>query len=204
MPDDTTEEINETVATEVGTGRAKHGRVRSRRRSLVEWAVIVVAALVVSLLMRSYVVQTFYIPSGSMEPTLQIGDRLIVSKLSVEWGTIHRGDILVFDAPSSASVCGPSREPIFVKRVIGLPGDTIYSKGNTIYIDGKVLKETWSHFEPVAPPIVKTVVPANEYFMMGDNHADSCDSRYWGALPQSDIIGKAFIRIWPISRFAFL
>ena len=152
--------------------------------------------------MRTYVVQTYFIPSGSMEPTLHVGDRIIVSKLSVTLGSINRGDILVFKAPPSEH-CGTPVVDL-VKRVIGLPGDVLTSRGNTIYINGKALSETWSHIEPLIPAIGHVVVPANHYFMMGDNHPGSCDSRYWGSIPRSDIIGKAFVRVWPLSRIGFL
>jgi signal peptidase I len=137
-----------------------------------------------------------------MEPTLQIGDRLIVNKLSVDFGTIHRGDIVVFKAPPSEN-CGVKVADL-VKRVIGVPGDHLTSKGNTIYVNGKPLKEPWTHTEPLGPAIGKVTVSANHYFMMGDNHSDSCDSRSWGTVPRSDIIGKAFVRIWPLSRIGFL
>jgi signal peptidase I len=110
-----------------------------------------------------------------MEHTLQIGDRLIVDKLSVDFGTINR-----------------------------VPGDHLTSKGNTIYVNGKPLKEAWTHIEPLGPAIGSVTVHANHYFMMGDNHSDSCDSRSWGTVPRSDIIGKAFVRIWPLSRIGFL
>jgi signal peptidase I len=139
-----------------------------------------------------------------MEPTLQIGDRIVVSKLSVELGTINRGDIVVFKAPADvAADCGDNVTDL-VKRVIGLPGDVLTSKGNTIYINGKALDETWTHVEPLGTPIGHVVVAKNHYFMMGDNHPYSCDSRTWGTVPRSSIIGKAFIRIWPVSRFGFL
>src|ERR1700679_3150527 len=109
---------------------------RSRRRSLIEWVIVIVVAVLVSLLIRTFVFQTFYIPSGSMEPTLQIGDRIIVDKLAVEFGTIHRGDILVFKAPKAvATVCGDDVADL-VKRVIGVPGDHIKSVGNNIYVNG--------------------------------------------------------------------
>jgi len=137
-----------------------------------------------------------------MEPTLQIGDRLIVDKLSIEFGTINRGDIVVFKAPPSEN-CG-AKVADLVKRVIGLPGDHLTSKGNTIYVNAKPLKENWPHTEPLGPPIGNVTVPANRYFMMGDNHSDSCDSRSWGTVPRSDIIGKAFVRIWPLSRIGSL
>jgi signal peptidase I len=178
---------------------------RSRQKSLIEWAIVIVVAVLVSLLIRTYVFQTFYIPSGSMEPTLQIGDRIIVDKLAVEFGTIHTGDILVFKAPKAVStVCGDAVADL-VKRVIATPGETVKSVGNKIYVDNHVLKQPWTHVDLVgAKPIAKTYVTPNHYFMMGDNEPNSCDSRYWGLLPRSDVIGKAFVRIWPLSRFGFL
>ena len=182
-------------------------RQKHRRRVVTEWLVIIVAALVVSFVMRTFVVQTFYIPSASMEPTLLVGDRIIVSKLSVSLGTINRGDIVVFRAPP-AEHCGEVVADL-VKRVIGLPGDYLTSKGNTIYVGTSpssevALNETWTHTEPLGTAIGQVHVPANTYFVMGDNHADSCDSRMWGTVPKSDIIGKVFLRIWPLSRVGFL
>jgi signal peptidase I len=177
---------------------------RSTRRSIIEWAFVVVIAVLVSLLIRTYVFQTFYIPSGSMEPTLQIGDRIVVSKLSVEFGTIHRGDILVFKAPPGVLTdCGDNVTDL-VKRVIGLPGEHLTSKGNTIYVNGHALKQPWTHNEPISRQIGHVTVPANHYFMMGDNEPNSCDSRYWGSIPRSSVIGKVFVRIWPFSRIGFL
>jgi len=176
--------------------------VRRHRRLVLEWAIIIVLAVVVSFVMRSYVVQTFYIPSASMEPTLQIGDRILVSKLSVDFGTIHRGDIVVFKAPP-AEHCGDAVSDL-VKRVIGLPGDHLTSKGNKIYYNGHLLHETWPHIEPLQTPIGNVTVPKNSYFVMGDNHPDSCDSRFWGSVPRKDLIGKVFLRIWPPSRIGFL
>jgi signal peptidase I len=175
---------------------------KPRRRALVEWTAIIVIAVLVSFLMRTYAFQTFYIPSGSMEPTLQIGDRIIVNKLSVTWGTINIGDIVVFKAPPTEN-CG---EPVtdLVKRVIGIPGDSLRSKGNTIYVNNKPLAEKWTHTEPLGGAITPITLKPNMYFMMGDNHSDSCDSRMWGPVPRSDIIGKAFVRIWPLSRIGFL
>jgi signal peptidase I len=170
---------------------------------------VVVIAVLVSLLIRTYVFQTFYIPSGSMEPTLHIGDRIVVSKLSVEFGTIHIGDILVFKAPPAVvSQCGDDVADL-VKRVIGLPGDHLTSKGNTIYVNGSPLKQPWTHYEPIGKAIANSkggpvVVPKNQYFMMGDNEADSCDSRFWGTVPRSSVIGKVFLRIWPLDRIGFL
>ncbi len=176
------------------------GKPKRRRQSLLEWVIILVVAAGVSILLRTYVVQTYWIPSGSMEPTLMIGDHVLVDKLSVTWGTINRGDVVVFRAPKAANLACHDSLPIYVKRVIGLPGDHLTSKGNTIYVNGKPLHENWPHTEPLGLPIGKVTVPANSYFMIGDNHNDSCDSRYWGSLSRSAIVGKVVLRIWPLSR----
>jgi signal peptidase I len=182
---------------------------RPRRRAAIEWTAIIIIAVLVSFLMRTFAFQTFYIPSGSMEPTLQIGDRIIVNKLSVTFGAINVGDVVVFKAPPAEN-CG---EPVtdLVKRVIGTPGDSLKSKGNTIYLENlsqhvawHALDEKWTHTEPLGPPITPITLKKNQYFMMGDNHSDSCDSRMWGPVPRRDIIGKAFVRIWPLSRIGFI
>jgi signal peptidase I len=177
---------------------------RSRFRSPIEWAIVVVVAVIVSLLIRTFVLQTFSIPSASMMPTLQKGDRIIVSKLGVEFGTIHTGDILVFKAPKAVATVCADTDADLVKRVIGLPGQTLTSKDNTIYVNGKPLVQPWTHNSVLGTAIGTIKVPPNHYFMMGDNESDSCDSRFWGTIPRSSIIGKAFIRIWPLSRLAFL
>jgi signal peptidase I len=184
--------------SELEPGTAETTKTSKNRRVLAEWTILAVVAIGLSVVVRLFVFQTFFIPSGSMEPTLHIGDRIIVNKLSVDFGSVNTGDIIVFKAPASEH-CG---DPIadLVKRVIGTPGERISSSGNTILINGKPLKENWTHWEPLAPPIVPVTVPKNEYFVMGDNHPNSCDSRYWGFVPRQNIIGKVFLRIWPFSR----
>jgi signal peptidase I len=176
---------------------------RRRRKVIIEWGVIIVIAVLASFLVRTYAVQTFFIPSGSMEPTLHVGDRILVNKLSVRFGTINVGDIIVFKAPPSEH-CDDGDYTDLVKRVIGLPGQTLTSKGNVVYVNGKPLKEPWTYFKTLNPPIKKIKIPLNSYYVMGDNRANSCDSRFWGTVPKSDIIGKAFFRIWPLSRIGFI
>ncbi len=176
-------------------------RPKSRQRSVVEWLIVLVVAVLVSLLVRTYVFQTFFIPSDSMEPTLYQGNRIVVDKLAVEFGTINIGDIVVFKAPPDvAKDCSDSVADL-VKRVIGVPGDTLTSRGNTIYVNGVALKEKWSHWEPLGPAIRKITLRSGQYFMMGDHHSDSCDSRTWGPVPRSDIIGKVFLKFWPLSQW---
>jgi signal peptidase I len=174
---------------------------RSRHRGLVEWILVLVAAVLVSLLVRTFVFQTYFIPSKSMEPTLYVGNRIMVNKLSVEFGTINIGDIVVFRAPPEVLAKCSDSVPDLVKRVIGVPGDHLTSRGNTIFVNGVALKENWSHYEPLGGSLGNVTVKAGHYFMMGDNHANSCDSRYWGTVPRSDIIGKVFLKFWPLSQW---
>jgi signal peptidase I len=173
----------------------------SRHRGLVEWIIVLVVAVLVSLLVRTFVFQTYYIPSKSMEPTLYEGNRIMVNKLSAEFGAINIGDIVVFKAPPEVLTKCDDSVADLVKRVIGLPGDHLTSRGNTIYVNGVALKENWSHYEPLGGAIGNVTVRKGHYFMMGDNHANSCDSRYWGAVPRSDIIGKVFLKFWPLSQW---
>jgi signal peptidase I len=183
----------------------------SRSRWLVEGLSIVLVALVFAFLLRTYVVQTFYIPSGSMTPTLQIGDRILVNKLSYRFHSVHEGDIVVFSHPPLEH-CGTKIEDL-VKRVIATPGQTISLAHGQVFINNKLLPEPWLPNSPNSvtlpgpdpqEPFSLTrpyKVPANNYFMMGDNRTGSCDSRWWGPVPKSLIIGKVDARIWPLSRF---
>ena len=174
-----------------------------------EAVVVVVIALLVAVLLRTFVVQTFFIPSGSMEPTLQIGDRILVNKLSYHLHSVDRGDIVVFSRPPAEDCGGPEVNDL-VKRVIGLPGETISTSGGYVYIDGKRLNETWlpaskqgttGEGPPGSPSNLDRPfhIPANDYFVMGDNRTDSCDSRYWGPIARSLIVGKVEFRVWPLS-----
>ena len=161
------------------------------------------AALAIALLMRTFVAQTFYIPSGSMEPTLQIGDRIIVDKLSYHLHGVGRGDIVVFARPPNEECGGPAVNDL-VKRVIGLPGEHIASSGNTVLINGKPLAEPWlPKGTALGKPIPPTVVPPNNFYVLGDNRDASCDSRYWGPVPRSLIVGKVVMRVWPLSALHF-
>jgi signal peptidase I len=164
-------------------------------RSVLSLFVIVVLIGVLSFSIRAYAVQDYVVPSGSMLPTLQIGDRIAVDKLS---STIRRGDIVVFNrAPGDHD----PQYPVLVKRVIGLPGETISSDGNTILIDGKSLAQPWlptlaGDCYQAAADIRPTTIPAGQYFVMGDCRGDSDDSRYWGTVPRGNIVGKVSAVIW--------
>ncbi|MGH8980223.1 MAG: signal peptidase I [Acidimicrobiales bacterium] len=188
-----------------GTGESAGPRGRHRRRGrhrwLVEWAVIIVLALVAAFLVRTYVLETFFVPSTSMWPTLKDGDRIVVNKL---YGTIHTGDIIVFKRPP-AEDCGGPPVPDLVKRVVGLPGQTVSAKNGNVYITGKRLSESWL---PKGTQTRTTMqgsytVPKGDYYVMGDNRVDSCDSRMWGPVKASYVVGKVFLIIWPPGRLRF-
>jgi signal peptidase I len=187
-----------------------------RKSTLREYFESIVIAVILALFIRTFVVQAFKIPTGSMENNLLIGDHLLVNKFvfgpsesSLERtllpiGTLERGDVVVFKYPEE-----PDRD--FIKRVIGLPGDTLELKAKKVYINGTPLDEPYVHFidAPRSESEIHEVtsfdvrerygpvtVPANQYFVMGDNRDNSQDSRYWGFLPRDYIKGKALIIYW--------
>lgn len=175
---------------------------RRRWRWVIEWAVVLLVAFGVAIGIRTFVVQTFFIPSASMEPTLMIGDRILVDKVSYHLHAVHRGDMVVFGRPPGER----SSENIqdLVKRVIGLPNETISSVNGQVYIDGKPLAEPWLPKGTVlGVPIPTLHIPTGEYYVLGDNRSNSQDSRFFGPIPRSLIVGRVVMRIWPLSHITF-
>ncbi|MGH9092200.1 MAG: signal peptidase I [Acidimicrobiales bacterium] len=166
----------------------------------MELGVLLVVAVVLAVLLRAFVVQVFYVPSTSMLPTLRPGDRILVDKLSYHLHAVGRGDVIVFRRPP-AEHCGGPVVPDLVKRVIGLPGDHISSRGNAVLIDGRPIPQPWLPPGTVLGRAIEpTVVEPNHYYVLGDNRARSCDSRYWGQVPRSLVVGKVVAVVWPLSR----
>jgi signal peptidase I len=161
-----------------------------------------VAALTVAVVVKTFLIQAFYIPSGSMEPTLKPGDRVLVNKLSYNLHSIHRGDIVVFKAPPSEA-SDPTIKDL-IKRVIGLPGDEIEGINGQVYINGKQLNESYLPAGTLTTSLPATVVPKGQLFVMGDNRGDSKDSRFIGTIPTNLVVGRAFIRVWPLSGIGLL
>ena len=185
-------------------------------RLFVEYAVILAVALGLAFLAQAFIVKPYRIPSPSMVPTLDPGDRVLVARFLYHLTSPARGDIVVFRYPLDTRV-------VFIKRLIGLPGDTVALRDGQVYVNGvrrnepyvfkmngrttptnpapaiagSTLSEPWSLNRPYR-------VPAGTYFMMGDNRLNSDDSRVWGPVPARDLIGKAFAVYWPISRIRSL
>ena len=204
-------------------------RPRSRAGSIVELVVIVAIAVGLALAIQAFVVKPYRIPSGSMEPTLSLGQRVLVNRLGTDFSEPHVGEIAVFHPPEGAEQqeCGPTphvirigveacSQPIpreasvnFIKRIVAGPGDEIYVREGHVYRRAAGT----SRFVRERDPYIKVCgasaecnfltpikIPAGHWFMMGDNRGDSDDSRYWGPVPTGWIIGQAILTYWPPDR----
>jgi signal peptidase I len=174
-------------------------------RIAVDWAVTITVAVLIVLGLKTYVVTPYRIPSSSMEPTLhcarpadgceaRLSDRVLACRVCLDISAPSRGDVIVFHTPPQAERrCGEGGT--FVKRLIGLPGETVTEKNGHVSVDGRPLAE--SYVERRDTQSGAWHVPKSEYFFMGDNRAQSCDSRQWGSVPRGYLIGTVFLRYWP-------
>jgi signal peptidase I len=181
--------------------------------------VVVAVALGLALLIQAFLVKPFRIPSESMVPTLEVGQRVLVDRVSYRFGEPDRGDIIVFHPPAGADSgrCGVepgTGQPCprgtsgksgtnFIKRVVGVPGDRLKVIGSSVYIDGRRQREPFARLDPGCDTCNlprEITVPSDEYYMMGDNRGESEDSRVWGPVPKRWIVGRAFATYWPPRR----
>jgi signal peptidase I len=165
----------------------------------LEYLVILLVSFVLVFgFVRPFVMEAFWIPSGSMIPTLEIGDRVLVNKFIYRFTDPSRGDIIVFESVDN------SNEDL-IKRVVGLPGDKIAVRGGKLFVNGEPQKEPYTNKKlPDRSFYAQTTVPKNHVFVMGDNRANSADSRVFGPLPEKNIEGEAFLRFWPPDRIGLL
>lgn len=170
-------------------------------KSTIEWIAVIVGALVVALVVKTFLIQAFYIPSESMLPTLKVGDRVLVNKLSYEMGEVSRGDVVVFARPG-----GPGSDGIadLIKRVVALPGETVEGRDGEVLVNGRPVDQSYLPPSAVTSDFGPQTIPAGHVWLMGDNRQASDDSRRFGPVPQSDIVGKAFVTIWPVSELGLL
>ena len=196
---------------------------KSGHNSLVELVIIVVVALGLALGIQAFLVKPFRIPSESMVPTLEVGQRVLVDRVSFRFSNPDRGDIVVFKPPHGADLnsCGvrhPSDQPCpketpersdtnFIKRVVGLPGDHLKVLEGSVYINGKRQKESFARLDPECGTCNlprEITIPKDHSYMMGDNRGQSADSREWGPVPKKWMIGRAFMTYWPPGRIGLL
>ena len=168
-------------------------------RSQQENIRLVAIALILAILIRIFIAEPRYIPSDSMIPTLHTGDRLVVEKVSYHFHPPHTGDIVVFEPPEQLQSLGYRKDQVFIKRIIGKPGDLVRVNNGKVYINDRPLSEDYIA-EPPDYQLVSVKVPEAEFFVMGDNRNDSNDSHIWGFLPKQNIIGRAIFRFWPFDR----
>jgi signal peptidase I len=227
----------DTTATDAKTATGAKATARKPRRRYgfwIEFPVLLIVALLLSLVLKTWVVEVFYIPSGSMQNTLAIGDRILINRFIYHFRGIARGDIVVFDGNGSWNP-QPTSQPnvaerflddvkgifgseetgnIYIKRVIGLPGDHVAccNAENQITVNGVALNETSYLYPGNAPSLIRfnITVPPGRLWVMGDHRAISADSRYHmqdpgeGTIPESGVLGRAFVKIWPPSQWGFL
>jgi signal peptidase I len=194
------------------------GRLPRRLRIAVDWVVTIVGAIAIVLAIKAWVVNPYRIPSSSMEPTLhcarpatgcesKFSDRVLANRFIYRFRDPKRGEIVVFDTPQKTlNAC--SAGGTFVKRIIGLPGETVELRlirsREFVYIDGQRLEEPYVEPERRAfGPEESWTIPRNQYFVMGDNRSQSCDSTEWGPVPRANLIGPVFMTYWPPTRISF-
>jgi signal peptidase I len=188
-------------------------RAQNQRRAVLEWVVAIVVAVVVAVVIKNWVAQTFVIPSGSMENTLLVGDRVLVSKLAYRYGDIARGDVIVFHNPDCAEDGSFCEYAQLIKRVVGLPGDQVTAVEGQLVVNGDVVAEP--HLKPGSSTTVAgscdryaegelvTLAPGT-LLVMGDNRNSSKDGRCFGPVSFDAVIGRAELRVWPLSRIGGL
>ena len=204
----------------------RHARRSGWARTAREVPILLVSAAVIAFVLKTLVAQAFYIPSGSMLPQLNVNDRVVVSKLSYRLHSPRRGDIVVFDCPEQSctqprraeedgvskllrkvaegvGIVQPSAEE-FIKRVIALPGETVEGRDGAVYVDGRRLVEPYLAPDTLTADFAPTKVPRGHLWVMGDNRAHSSDSRVFGAIPKSSVVGRTIGRVWPLPDASFL
>ena len=183
-------------------------------RIAIDWIVTIAGAIAIVLAIKQWVVNPYRIPSSSMEPTLhcarpgvgceaRLSDRVLANRFIYHFRSPHRGEIIVFNTPKAAAEAACNASGTFVKRLIGLPGETVKERNGFIYIGGRRLNEPYVKPDRRDHQSGSWFVPKGHYFFMGDNRRESCDSRRWGSVPRKNIIGEVFMTYWPPNRISF-
>lgn len=166
-----------------------------KESGLWEFIKVVVISVAIVLPIRAYIAQPFIVSGASMEPNFHDGEYLIIDELTYAFRKPERGEVIVFRYPLNTS-------EFFIKRIIGLPGETVEIKNGKILINGEVFPETYisAEIKKETLPSLAAKLDMNDYFVLGDNRPKSSDSRFWGALPKDKIMGRALLRLWPVAK----
>ena len=187
--------VDKTRAPGAKKSPAQAKERRSPLRTVAEIVIIVAAALVIALLVQAFLLKPFTIPSASMEPTLRIGDRVLVNRLIYHFHSPHRGDVIVFHEPGQPAGADP-----LIKRVVAVAGDTVAVHDGYLYLNGTRQAEPFIMRHPILTGFAPVTVRAGSLWVMGDNRNDSADSRVFGAVSVKAVIGKAFAVYWPLNH----
>jgi signal peptidase I len=199
------DEPDDGVDDRDGDGGDGDAKPRRRwRRTILEWLGVIGGGIAIALLVEAFLIQAFWIPSPSMEPTLDVGDRVLVNKLSYKLHDVHRGDVVVFERPPGASTGEDGEIKDLIKRVIAVGGDTIEAREGYVYVNGERIDE--DYLEPGTPTdnLPLKTIPDGRVFVMGDNRTNSEDSRVFGPIDEDAIVGRAFIRVLPVTDIGWL
>lgn len=188
---------------EPGGSHGRHGP-RSIRRTVVEWVAVIGGGIVIALVVEMFLVQAFWIPSPSMVHTLEVGDRVLVNKLAYKFHDVNRGDVVVFERPSEASSGTENEIKDLIKRVIAVEGDRIEGYDGKVYVNGERIEEPYLEPGTRTEQLVLQVIPEGKVFVMGDNRTDSEDSRIFGPIDEDAIVGRAFVKVLPLTDLGWL
>jgi signal peptidase I len=181
----------------------EHGPRRSLGRTVVEWVAVILGGIVIALVVEAFLVQAFWIPSVSMSPTLEVGDRVLVNKLAYKVHDVHRGDVVVFSRPKGTE--GPDDNiKDLIKRVVAVGGDTIEARDGRVYVNDELIDEPYLPVGTRTDDLNRQSVPKGKVFVMGDNRTDSQDSRIFGPIDEDTIVGRAFVKVLPLTDLGWL
>jgi signal peptidase I len=199
------EEPDEDLEDRDGNDEDADAKPRRRwRRTILEWFAVIGGGIAIALLVEAFLIQAFWIPSPSMEPTLDVGDRVLVNKLSYKVHDVNRGDVVVFERPPGASTGQNGEIKDLIKRVIAVGGDTIEAKEGEVYVNGERIDENYLEPGTATDNLPLKTIPDGHVFVMGDNRTNSEDSRIFGPIDEDAIVGRAFIRVLPITDIGWL
>ena len=179
-------------------------RLRGAARTIVEWVLVIGCGILIAVCARAFLVQAFWIPSPSMAPTLEVGDRVLVNKLAYKTHDVNHGDLVVFERPPQASNGEDDEIQDLIKRVIAVGGDTIEARDGSVYVNGERIEEPYLVEGTPTDNLALREIPEGMVFVMGDNRTNSEDSRVFGPIDEDTIVGRAFITVLPLSHLGWL